>query len=405
MKSDLEHVRMRRGYVRYGLGLAVGLLVTGSLVAAPFDYVEPSSGFHFGDVTVSPFAEVLYFYDTNYDRVPDDESGSHGPSVRGGFDYSYTGNRHSLDGQFWYQWENYSGDGRLDNNQWRESFRYMYETPQGTVLHVDHYWGETRQSDLERGQWNDRREFLLGAGFAHAFSPKTKIQFDVDIQDVAYRNPALYDWREYSLDVSLARRFGTKSDAFVTVGTSLEESEHYSGYSKAYRLGVGMASRATEKIAYRASVGAEAYDYHGSPSDSLNWSPYYQLGATWRASRKWLWTVTGRGNHQSSEEYANNYNMTYTLGVGAAYQANRRLSVALRSLWRYDESEYKVADPATGRAKKQEDHELGIRADVSYRLNKYASLRLGGEASTQISSIDSSEYDRFRVDMGLCFRY
>lgn len=401
------HPEMNRASVRVprGLALAVGLACAASLSAAPFDYVEPSHGFRFGDVTVSPFAEVLYFYDTNYDRVPNNEDESHGPSLRGGLDYTYKGNRHTLAGNVWYQWENYNGDGRLDNSQWRESLRYLYETPQGTMLHVDHYWGENYQSDLERGQWHDRRELLLGGGIAHAFSPKTKIQLDVDVEDVAYKNRALYDWREYSADLSLARRFGAKSDAFLTVGASFEESEDYSGFSKAYRLGLGMASRATEKISYRAAVGAEAFDYNGTPGDSMDWAPYYQLGATWRASRKWTWTLTGRGEHQNSEEYANNYSLVYTLGLGAAYQANRRLSMAMRSLWRYDGSEYVVIDPDSGTLKHKDDHELGIRADISYRLNKYASLRVGGEATTQISSIDADEYDRFRVDMGLCLRY
>ena len=386
-------------------GLTVAFLCTGALYAGPFDFVAPSDGFHFGDLTVSPFAEVLYFYDTNYDRTPSKGGSSHGPSLRGGLDYSYAGDRNSLSGQLWYQWENYNGDGRLDSKQWRESLRYMHETPQGTVFSLNHYWAETDQSDLERGQWNDRREFMLGGSVAHAFSPKTKLQLDVMAEDVAFRNPSLYDWRKYSADLSLARRFGAKSDAFITAGTSFEDSEDYSGFSKSYRLGLGMASRATEKISYRVAAGAEAYDYNGRPGGETDWAPYYQLGATWLASRKWQWTLTGRGEHRSSEEYANNYTTTYTLGLGTTYQANRRLSVSMRSLWRYDESEYRVADPNSGNMRHKRDNELGFRTDVTYRLNKYASLRIGGEASTQVSTIDADEYDRFRVDMGLQLRY
>lgn len=386
-----------------------GLLVIASgfiaLSAAPLDMIEPSSGFHFGDLTVSPFAEVLYFYDTNYDRTPDNEHATHGPSLRGGADLSYAGNQHSLVGQFWYQWENYIGDSYLDNNQWRETVRYMYETPQGTRLHADQYYGQTYQSDLVNGQWRDRREFMVGAGVAHSFSPKTKVQFDVRVEDIDYENQALYDWREYSFDAALARRFGNKSDIFVTAGTSLQESDSYSGYSKSYRLGAGLASRATEKIRYSVAAGAEAFDYNGMPGSSVSWAPYYQLGATWQTSRKWTLDVTGQGKHSDSEEVANNFNLTYTLGVGATYKPNRRISVAMRSLWRYDDSEYGVLDPASGNIKDKTDHEFGLRADVSYRLNKYASLRLGGEATKQISTIDSAEYDRFRVDMGLCFRY
>jgi len=403
MIFDAVHIRIQTRTVL--MGVALFALVGGglSVCAEPLDLVTPSSGLHWGSLTVSPFAEVLYFYDSNYDRVARDAESNQGPSIRSGFDFFYGGNRHKVAGQFWYQWEKYLAEGRLDSNQWRETLRYMYETPQGTVLRFDHYWGEIYQSDFDRGLWQDRRELVLDASIAHELSPKTRAQLDIGVEDVQYRNPALYDWREYSANVSLARMLTPKTDFFLGLGAALEAGESYSGYSKSYRVNGGFASRATERVTYRIAVGVEGFDYQGN--SSLNWSPYYQLGATWMASRKWSWTVTGQGQHQNSEESAGNYGVVYTLGVGAAYQPNRRMSVAMKTLWRYDQSEFQVLDPDTGNPADQVDHEIGIRTDLTYRLNKYASLRLGAEAVTQISTIDANEYNRVRVDMGLNFRY
>ena len=372
--------------------------------AEPLDLVTPSAGLHWEGLTISPFAEVLYFYDSNYDRVDKGSESNQGPSLRSGFDFSYGGNRHKWSGQFWYQWEKYMGESRLNSNQWREMIRYMYETPQGTVLRVDHYWGEIYQSDMESGRWQDRGEFGLDASIAHVLTPKTRVQLDLGMEDIKYKNPALYDWRQYSADLSVARVLTAKSDVFVGVGTALEESESTSGFSKSYRVNAGFASRATEKVTYRVAVGGEAFDPTGS-GESMTLAPYYQLGATWRASRKWSWTASGQGQHQNSEETAGNYGVVYTLGLGSTYQPNRRVSVATKALWRCDQNEIKVVDPATKNLTDRVDNEFGIRTDLNYRLNKYASLRLGGEAVAQVSTIDANEYKRFRVDMGLNFRY
>jgi hypothetical protein len=253
--------------------------------------------------------------------------------------------------------------------------------------------------------WEDRREFALNASIARVLTPKTRIQLDLGSEDVKYKNEALYDWRQYSADLSVARVLTPKSDVFVGVGTALEESESSSGFSKSYRVNAGLASRATEKITYRIAVGAEAFDPAGSQNESMTLAPYYQLGATWRASRKWSWTASGQGQHQNSEETAGNYGVVYTFGLGSTYQPNRRMSVATKALWRCDQNEIQVVDPATGNLTDRVDNEFGIRTDLNYRLNKYASLRLGGEAMTQVSTIDANEYKRFRVDMGLNFRY
>ncbi len=372
--------------------------------AAPLDVVTPSAGLHWGSLTVSPFADVLYFYDTNYDRDRVERTASHGPSVRTGFDFNYGGNRHKLAGQFWYQWEKYVGESRLDNNQWRESIRYMYETPQGTVFRVDHYWGELYQSDFETGLWQDRSEFQLLTGIAYALSPKTRIQLDLGFEDVDYKNEELYDWNQYSIDLSVARRISAKTDFLVGSGVAFESSESYSGYSKSYRLNAGFASRVSEKVTYRVAVGGEAFDF-ADADDSLDWSPYYQLSASWKASRKWAWTLTGQGQHQNSEESAGNYTQTYTLGIGATYQMNRRMSMAMRALLRFDDLNNEVIDPDTGNLADKKDTEFGLRTDFNYRLSKYASLRMGAEAVAQRSTIDADDYNRFRVDMGLSFRY
>jgi hypothetical protein len=114
----------------------------------------------------------------------------------------------------------------------------------------------------------------------------------------------------------------------------------------------------------------------------------------WLASRKWTWTLAGTGKHQSASE-AGNYGLSYNGSLGAAYQMNRRMNLAASATCQYNEYN----------KPKREDQEAALRVDYTYRLTKYASLRLGAEASQKMSTNAANEYDRYRVDAGVNFRY
>jgi len=241
----------------------------------------------------------------------------------------------------------------------------------------------------------DRTEYAIQTALRVPISQKNAIEAMAGIENTDYKDEKSSDRRAYPFDLDLAHRISEKTDLLIGAGYTLEESKGPNGSvdSKAYRVKTGLASVMTEKLSYRASIGAEGYEYGNA--GSLKWGPYYNLDLTWLASRKWTWTLAGTGKHQSAADEGN-YGLSYNGSLRASYQMNRRMSLATSLNWQYNEY---------NKAPKREDEDVGVRVDYTYRLNKYASLRLGAEASQKMSTLAASEYDRFRVDMGVNFRY
>jgi hypothetical protein len=58
------------------------------------------------------------------------------------------------------------------------------------------------------------------------------------------------------------------------------------------------------------------------------------------------------------------------------------------------------------RGEDRTDDQITLRGDISFKLNKFASLSAGGEYSIRTSTIeDQYGYDRYRVQTGLNLRY
>jgi len=380
-----------------GLGMA-GMAVADS--AMTLDPIEPSTGLQFGDLIVSPYFNVLYIYDSNYDRSKNGTK-AESANLKPGFDFNYENEGpHKFSGKFWYLFEEYLDQKKIDSNQWREELRYLYRSPREVTFRIDQSMGTTtKNSSSPAGSVGyideDRTEYAIQTALRVPISQKNAIEAMAGIENTDYKDEKSSDRRAYPFDLDLAHRISEKTDLLIGAGYTLEESKGPNGSvdSKAYRVKTGLASVMTEKLSYRASIGAEGYEYGNA--GSLKWGPYYNLDLTWLASRKWTWTLAGTGKHQSAADEGN-YGLSYNGSLRASYQMNRRMSLATSLNWQYNEY---------NKAPKREDEDVGVRVDYTYRLNKYASLRLGTEASQKMSTDTANEYDRFRVDMGVNFRY
>jgi len=367
--------------------------------AMTLDPIEPSKGLKFGDLTVSPYLDVLYIYDSNYNRVKNGDT-AQSVNVRPGFDFTYeNAGPHKFSGNFWYLFEEYLDQKKIDSNQWREELRYLYRSPREVTFRIDQSMGTTTRNSPAGSVGyidEDRTDYEIQTALRVPISHKNAIEAMAGVENTDYKSETSSDRRAYPFDLDLAHRISEKTDLLFGAGYTLERSKGPQGSvdSKAYRVKAGLVSVMTEKLSYRASIGAEGYEYGNA--GSLKWGPYYNLDLTWLASRKWTWTLAGTGKQQSAAEEGN-YGLSYNGSLRAAYQMNRRMSLAASATVQYNE--YNAP------TRKREDEDVGVRVDYTYRLNKYASLRLGAEAVTQVSTINANEYDRFRVDMGLNFRY
>ncbi len=402
--------------------LAIGAQAQVDMTEMP----EPTRGIRLGEVNFSPFADLMYFYDSNIDFVHENPSGDSGMQIKVGADLSYGGNEHTFFGRGWYMLERFMDQDRVDRNQWLTELGYSYDSPRGTALRLDEIYEQVYQNDIETGRWQDRREFRANASLGQQLTEKSSGVLGAGVADIAYEQKGLYDWREYSADLDLGRRLTAKSDAIINVAITEQTSEGTSGNYRGYSLSGGVSSRPTSKVTYRATAGVESYSSSDSGDSVLGGT--YKLAMDWRVSQKWTATLAGSGQYQPGEDVARNYAQVFTLGSGLTYRPTRRISTSVQLLYRRDDFAEPVKVPGRtiyvpvtgsgltwfvpvqlGRFRRGEDRtddQITLRGDISFKLNKFASLSAGGEYSIRTSTIeDQYGYDRYRVQTGLNLRY
>jgi len=403
------------------------------LAATAFGQVElmelpaSSRGINIGQVHASLFGDLLYFYDSNVDFVNDDPTSDSGIQAKAGVDLSYGRNEHNLFVRGWYMVERHMDETRVDRDQWSVQSGYTFESPNGTALRLDEIYEQVYENDLETGRWQDRREFRASASLGRQVTEKTSVVFGGKVSDITYEQAGLYDWREYAVDVDLGQRLTAKSSVIVNLAYSEQTSESVSRNSSSVGVSAGFSSRPTSKVTYRATAGVESYDSGVDGEKKLGAT--YRLAMDWKVSEKWTATLAGAGQYQPGEDVARNYAQVFTLGTGVTYRPTRRLTTTLQALYRRDDFEQPVRTrtgptiyiPINGPyqtwlvpftigsrwgGEQRTDDQVTLRADVSFKLNKYTSLSAGGEYGLRASTIESQYgYDRYRVHTGLNLRY
>jgi hypothetical protein len=409
-------------------GLWACLAVAAQAQVEWMELPAPAQGIRAGKAHFSPFADLMYFYDSNLDSVKESTTGDSGWQLKVGTDLTYGNNAHALTGRGWYMVERFMEQDRVDRDQWLAELGYTYESPNGTALRLDEIYEQVFQNDMETGRWQDRREFRVNGSLGRQFTEKSSAVLGAGVSDITYEQEGLYGWREYALDLDLGRRLTAKSDAVINMAVTEQISDSNSGRSRGYSLSGGVSSRPTSKVIYRATAGLESYSSDAGSSSSVGAT--YKLAMDWKMSEKWSATLAGSGQYQPGEDVADNYAQVFTLGTGLTYRPTRRLSATAQALYRRDDFAEPVRTgnagptiyvPISGlgqvwlipvpldlfrRSEERTDDQFTLRGDLAFRLTRYASLSVGGEYSVRTSTIEAQYgYDRYRVQAGLNLRY
>ncbi len=384
----------------------IGFLLT--LVMCSSSYAQSASGFKFNNLTVSPFVNLEYSYDTNvdYDGQENDDSIL---TVSPGVDLTYHGNDWGLVGHAWYGYDKYQTYDEMDQSRYGENLNFYADSPRGLKFVLGQSYLKTSQDDSildgGRGIWRERDLHELMSALSYQISERTAITLNGLYSDLNYQNDvkkygSLYGWSEWSLGLQVARKLTAKSNVLLSGSYQEYESDGAKGIgsnSSGYTLMAGFGSRATEKISYRALMGATWFDY--ANSDQLaGW--VYSLDANWIINRKLVWSVAGSSYFQPSEQEANQAMQVYMLSTGLSYRPAKRLTTRLDVGVRREENEY-----AVGNMGAVTSDEYSMRFRVDYRLQKYVSLYGSLMYEEQISDNQMDEFDRIRGVLGLSFRY
>ncbi len=406
--------------------LSISMVIAGLTVfVSSFPLLaQDSRGFKFNNLTVSPYVNLEYTYDSNpyYSQQgsqgnqnknsAQNDSGDSILTINPGVDLTYTGNEWGLSGNAWYGHDLYNNSTRLNADRYGERLEYYRESAKGWRLVLGENYLKSAQNDSildgGRGLWRDREQFEWTGALSYDVSEKTRLTLNGLYSDLSYANGTtaqyaapLYGWKEYTVGLEMARKLTEKSNLLVSGSYQEYISDGATGglsdSSTGYTLQAGLGSRATERINYRALMGASMFDYAGG-DQLVGWT--YSLDANWIISKKLAASVAGSSYFQPSEQQANQAAIVYTLSAGLTYRPMRKLSTRLDVAYRREENQYTIGTVA---ASTEEIYSIRARAD--YQLMRYVTVYGGLEYEDQLSDVSAQEFDRYRASLGLNFRY
>ena len=402
------------------LGFSVLALAAASAQARPGDNIR----FADGSIVLKPYVSLTYSYDSNSSSTKHSRDDSVF-AVRPGLDFNWNrpDREFNLNGGVWYGYNSYV-------HQHRDSHSSIGQTLNLTKDFIDD-WGnrwslrlgeqyrkinanDTITGDDGNGIWRDRETFIFSGALSHRlkrFHWGVHGQFSwLDYGNDATKYQKLYGWKSWSAGGELGWMFSRWTDALLTGSYSKYDQERkigsgtaraYSGNSETWTLQAGIGSHLpdSEKISYRALVGASRHEY-GRNNNDTSWT--YQLNFNWRFAPKWAFSLRGTSYYQPSEYSYGQSSRTYTLGAGLNYAQTDKLRWTADLLYRKERSvasDYRVA---------AFDHNyLHARIGVYYSLTKWAQVHGSVAYVTRMSSDDrdNRDYDRFRGTLGLTFMY
>jgi hypothetical protein len=380
---------------------------------AQFSHAQESEGFRFNNLSVSPYVNLEYTYDSNVNYTSDDEEDDHIFSVNPGVDINYKGNDWGLNGNAWYSHSYYKDNDRLDEDSYGESLDAYWQSPKGWSFLLGQTFVLCSQNDSissngsgGNGMWRDRNQFDITAALSYEFSEKTRATVSGMYSDLWYDNDSdeygnLYGWTETSVGLELARQLTAKTDLLLNGSYQEFESDGNTGGvssdSTGYTVMGGIGSRATERITYNLLAGMSMFDYAGG--DKL-YGFVYNADVSWLLSKKWAATFAGSSQFQPSERETNQATQNYTASAGLTYKTTRRLTSSFDLAYRREENEY---DQGAGSS--DHDDRYSARMMARYKLRKYVNLYAGVEYENQVSDEDTNEFDRYRGTFGVNLRY
>lgn len=417
--------------MRINIKLTAAAILAASVVFAQSEAKKPT-GFSFFDrhLTIKPYVSLSYIYDSNVDSDRT-RRGDSIFAVQPGVDFVWNSAKWQLAGNLWYRYHafcKYSTE--LGENSFGESLRYTYSSSdpssKGWTLLLSERYALMSQSDSfdinggGRGIWRDRKTADVTGVLERRFTERLHADIQGQYSLLDYENNArsvgLHGWNQYSVGGQIGYAASKWTDFLLAGGYSRYEMDYandissgaafrpdYSKGTDVYSVQAGLGTRATERISYRALVGASWLDYAGQNSTDNGWT--YTLSGNWRVHRQVQLSVVGTSYYQPSDQYIGRANKVYSFSVGVSYLTlGDRLNLTANAAWNFYDVVY--ADSRYGKSQQSDRNHFATRLGANYFLNRWASLFAQVIWEKQMyEERDDWDYDRIRGILGVRLHY
>ncbi len=405
-------------------------IIAGAGVSA---FAKPGDGIRFanGSMTLRPAVSINASYDSNINssRAARRDDVIYSITPRMTYNWRRPDRAFDLNASVYYTYSHYSRHDRDNQHSYGQNLSltkgFTDNWGHKWSLRMSESWRKINANDSithdEEGIWRDR------SSFNYAFALTQRLNrfhwgLHASYSFISYNNDPfkyekLFGWDSWAAGGELGWAIGSRTDWILTGSYSsyTHKNEKYSdelsrSYSKksstwTAQTGFGSFVPDTEKINYRATVGASRHEY-GRTRSQTSWT--YQLSLNWRFARKWSLSVRGMSYYQPSEFAYGQASKTYTLGSGLTYSMTDRLAWNADLLYRKSRSSYSDSNLNT-----YDYNYLTARIGANYALARWAHIhaavsyitRMSSSGPTYTSGGSRGDYDRFRVTTGLTFTY
>ena len=400
--------------------------MSSALAMAGESVADKPTGFRFfnNHLTIKPYVSLSYTYDSNIDTAKH-ASDDNIFMVSPGADFDWKGDRWSLVGSLWYRYNAYCKySDEMGENSFGESLKYNWTTSKpgerGWSLALAERYAYISQNDSlnsgdGRGIWRDRERFDASAAIERRFTERWHADLMGQYNWLDYKNDTgkyapLYGWQQFSAGLEAGFAASKWTDLLVAGGYSGYRQKsgsggyrNYSNESQVWTVMGGIGTHATEKIQYRALVGASWLEYGGHSGADSGWT--YQLSGNWRITRQVQLSLLGSSYYQPSERTIGQAIKVYALSAGVSYLTlGDRLNLNANIAFRREENAYHDRYLASGND--YDEDIISARLGATYTINRWMSLfaTISWEEEW-CDKYDNYDYDRFRGTVGVRFHY
>ncbi len=406
-------------------GLAIATFSVVPALIAGESVADKPQGFRFFNqhLTIKPYVALSYTYDSNIDTTHHAEGDSIF-CVQPGADFEWKGERWALVGSLWYRRNAYCEyANEMGENSWGESLAYKWTTSKqderGWSLILSEKYRYTDQSDAlgsgdGRGIWRDREAVDASGVIQRRFTERLHAEVMGQYNWLDYKNDTgkyapLYGWSEWSAGAQAGYAASKWTDLLVAGGYSHYTQKkgrgyrNYSNESQVWTVQAGLGTHATEKITYRALMGASWLEYGGHSNADSGWT--YSLDANWRVTRQLQVSALGKSYYQPSERTLGQAIKVYSLSGGLSYLTlGDKMTLTANVAWRYEDTCYNDRYLAYGND--FDETILSFRLGADYVINRWMSIFAAFTWEEEwCEHNDAYEYDRFRGTIGMRFHY
>lgn len=405
-------------------GLTIATFAVVPALIAGESVADKPQGFRFFNqhLTIKPYVALSYTYDSNIDTTRSEEGDSIF-CVQPGADFEWKGERWALVGSLWYRRNAYCKySNEMGENSFGESLAYKWTTSKqnekGWSLILAEKYRYTDQADAlgsgdGRGIWRDREAFDISGAIQRRFTERLHSTVLAQYNWLDYKNDTgkyapLYGWQSWSVGAEAGYAASKWTDLILAGGFShyTQKGGHgyrnYSNDSKVWTIQAGIGTHATEKITYRALMGASWLDYGGHSNADCGWT--YSLDANWRITRQLQFSALGKSYYQPSERTRGQAMKVYSLSGGFSYLTlGDKMTLSANLAWRYDETCYN--DRYLGYGNDFDEQILSARLGADYTINRWMSVFAYITWEEEWCDERAYDYNRFRGTIGMRFHY